>query len=73
MKDNTIQKLILGRTGLDVSKLGLGGIQLAKISTDQAIRVVTTGLDLGVTFLETARGYWDSEKKNGKSHKRQTR
>ena len=62
-----MQELRLGRTGLQVTKLGLGGIQLAKISTDQAVRVVTVGLDLGVTFLETARGYWDSEEKIGKA------
>lgn len=64
-----MQKLILGRTGLEVSKLGLGGVPLAKISTDEAIQVVTTGLDLGVTFVETARGYWDSEEKMGKAIK----
>ena len=64
-----MQKLRLGRTGLEVTKLGLGGVQLAKISTDEAIRVVTTGLDLGVSFLETARGYWDSEEKIGKAIK----
>ena len=69
MKDKTIQKLRLGRTGLVVSKLGLGGIQLTKISTDQAIQVITTGLNLGVTFLETARGYGDSEEKIGKAIK----
>ena len=64
-----MQKIRLGRTGLEVSKLGLGGIQLAKISTDHAIQVVRMGLDLGVTFLETARGYWDSEEKMGKAIK----
>ena len=64
-----MKKNRFGRTGLEVTKLGMGGVQLAKISTDQAIRVVTTGLDLGITFLETARGYWDSEEKMGKAIK----
>jgi len=60
-----MEKIQLGRTGLNVTRLGLGGVQLAKISTPQAVRVVQTGIDLGVNFLETARGYWDSEEKMG--------
>ncbi len=58
-----MEKIRLGKTELTVTRLGLGGVQLAKMSKDQAVRVVRTGLDLGVTFLETARGYRDSEEK----------
>ena len=60
---------MLGRTGLEVSKLGIGGVPLVKISTKEAIEVVMTGLDLGVTFLETARAYADSEERMGKAVK----
>ena len=57
----------LGGTDLTVTRLGLGGVQLAKITNEEAVRVVRTGLDAGVTFLETARGYWDSEEKMGRA------
>jgi len=62
-----MEKIRLGKTELTVTRLGLGGVQLAKISTEEAVRVVRTGLDLGVNFLETARGYWDSEEKIGQA------
>ena len=47
-----MQTIRLGKTGLEVTKLGLGGVPLAKISMEEAVRVVRTGLDSGVTFLE---------------------
>lgn len=62
-----MEEIRLGKTELRVTKLGMGGLQLAKISEDEAVRVVRTGLDLGITFVETARGYWDSEEKLGKA------
>ena len=64
-----MEKIQLGKTELEVTKFGLGGIQLAKMSDDDAIRVVRTGVDLGINFLETARGYFDSEEKIGKAIK----
>jgi predicted aldo/keto reductase-like oxidoreductase len=62
-----MQEMRLGRTGLTVTRLGMGGIQLLKMSGDEAERVVRTGLDLGVNFLETARAYGDSEEKIGRA------
>jgi len=64
-----MQSITLGQTGLKVTRLGLGGVQLARMSREQAERVVRTALDSGVTFLETARGYWDSEEKMGRAIK----
>ncbi len=52
-----------GRTGLRVSLCGLGGggqsrLGLAKGSTEgQAIAVVRRGLDLGITYVDTAPNY----------------
>ncbi len=62
-----MEQVRLGKSELVVTRLGLGGIQLAKISKQEAKRVVRTGLDLGVNFIETARGYWDSEEKIGQA------
>ena len=64
-----MQKIKLGKTGLKVTRLGLGGIQITKISTDRALNVIRTAMDLGIRFFETARGYSDSEEKIGKAIK----
>ncbi len=55
----------LGRTGLEVSVIGFGGIKLHKIRQDMATRVINRELDLGVNFIDTARDYGDSERKIG--------
>lgn len=62
-----MEQVSLGKSGLVVTRVGLGGIQLAKVSKQEAVRVICTGLDLGVNFVETARGYWDSEEKIGQA------
>jgi aryl-alcohol dehydrogenase-like predicted oxidoreductase len=55
----------LGKTGLDVSVIGLGGVQLNSSSTEYAVRIVQRALDLGVNYIDTARDYGDSEIKVG--------
>jgi len=55
----------LGKTGLDVSVIGLGCAQLGSSETDYAVRVVRRALDLGVTYVDLARGYRDAEIKVG--------
>ena len=51
----------LGKTGLNVSVIGLGGVQLNPSATDYAVSVVQRALDLGVNYIDTARDYGDSE------------
>jgi len=54
----------LGRTGLTVSCIGLGGMGLiSQTHTDResAKKIIHTALDRGVNFIDTARGYFDSE------------
>lgn len=57
----------LGKTGLDVSAIGFGGIKLGGIPSDQAFEVTNRALDLGVNFIDTARNYKDSERKIGRA------
>jgi uncharacterized protein len=57
----------LGRTGLQVSRVGFGGIPIQRLTEDEAVRVVRRCLDLGVTFLDTATGYTTSEERIGKA------
>jgi predicted aldo/keto reductase-like oxidoreductase len=57
----------LGKTGLMVSRVGMGGIPLTRPTEAEAIRVVQRALDLGITFIDTARGYGISEERVGKA------
>jgi hypothetical protein len=51
----------LGNTGLNVSVIGLGGVQLNSPDPDYAVQIVQRALDLGVNYIDTARMYGDSE------------
>jgi aryl-alcohol dehydrogenase-like predicted oxidoreductase len=67
----------LGRTGLSVSEVGLGTVELgmdygiadgrgpAKPSRDEAARVLNQALDSGINFIDTARAYGASEETIG--------
>ena len=57
----------LGRTGLEVSRVGIGGIPLTRPAEEDAVKVVQRALDLGVNFVDTAIGYRDSEVRIGKA------
>jgi predicted aldo/keto reductase-like oxidoreductase len=53
----------LGKTGLMVSRVGMGGIPLQRPSEGRAIQVVRRALELGVNFIDTAAGYGNSEER----------
>ena len=55
----------LGNTGMKVSVIGLGGVQLASSETEYAVKIVRKALELGVNYFDTARVYGDSEVKVG--------
>ena len=57
----------LGKTGLQVSRVGFGGIPIQRLTENEAVKVVRRCLDLGVTFLDTANGYTTSEERIGKA------
>ena len=62
----------LGRTGLQVSALGLGGYHLGSADTDQAsTEIVAKAIDSGVNFFDNAWEYHDglSEERLGKALK----
>jgi predicted aldo/keto reductase-like oxidoreductase len=58
---------ILGKTGLKVSFLGFGGIPIQRVSRQEAAVTVRRCLELGICFIDTARGYTDSEEKIGEA------
>lgn len=55
----------LGRTGLQVARLGFGALPIQRASMDEAQRIVLRAYDAGVNFYDTARIYTDSEEKLG--------
>jgi uncharacterized protein len=60
-----VKKRRLGRTGLEVTQIGFGGIPIDKRSKDEAARTVQRAVDLGINFFDTARAYGTSEEKIG--------
>jgi aryl-alcohol dehydrogenase-like predicted oxidoreductase len=67
-----VPKKPLGRTGVQVSAMGLGGYHLGSAETDQtANEIVAKALDHGVTFFDNAWEYHDglSEERLGKALK----
>ncbi|MFQ6098677.1 MAG: aldo/keto reductase [Armatimonadota bacterium] len=64
-----MQYRILGKTGLEVSIIGFGGIKLPAVDEQKATRALNRALDLGVNFVDTARNYRDSEAKIGRALK----
>jgi aryl-alcohol dehydrogenase-like predicted oxidoreductase len=57
----------LGRTGVTVSLMGLGGFHLGLPSETEAVRIVREALDHGVTFLDNCWDYngGESERRMG--------
>lgn len=47
----------LGRTGLEVSAIGCGGIPIFRAEKAEAVKVLKHAMDLGVNYFDTARGY----------------
>jgi len=66
-----MKKTILGKTGIEVSKLGLGLAEIRDLSgksgIEQAAHVINEALDRGINFLDTAACYGNSEKLIGES------
>lgn len=62
-----MKSVILGKTGLEVSRVGMGGIPIQRPPLDEAVTVIQRALDLGVTFIDTAFGYGTSEERIGKA------
>ena len=59
---NGIPHRTLGRTGEKVSVIGLGGYHLARQSDpEESIRIIRTGIDEGVNFLDNCWDYNDGE------------
>ncbi len=58
-----IRKRILGRTGLQVTELSMGGLFVASFAAqlDEARRAVKFAVEAGINYIDTAPGYGNSE------------
>ena len=59
----------LGKTNLEVSVIGLGGIPIQRVDESYALKIVEECKKQGINFIDTATGYGVSEKFIGKGLK----
>ncbi len=52
---------ILGKTGLRISRVGLGGIPIQRTDARETKDVIHACMEKGINFIDTARGYTVSE------------
>lgn len=60
-----MQQITLGRTGLKISHTGFGALPIQRINFEASSQILNRALDAGITFVDTARAYSDSEEKIG--------
>jgi aryl-alcohol dehydrogenase-like predicted oxidoreductase len=70
-RESVIPRRTLGRTGVRVSALGLGGYHIGspKVSIAEAVRIIRAAIDGGLTFMDNSWDYHEgeSEKRLGKA------
>jgi aryl-alcohol dehydrogenase-like predicted oxidoreductase len=64
-----IEKRPLGKTGVEVTMLGLGGEGILRTTgyEDEAYALINRAIDLGINYCESARAYADSESYYGRA------
>ena len=62
-----MKRVKLGKTGLEINRLGFGGIPIQRVSEEQAVETVLYAIEQGVDFIDTARAYTTSETRIGKA------
>ena len=68
----TLETTEFGRTGIQVTRLGYGAMELRKIPENEADHILNLVLDSGINFIDTSIDYGESEELIGKyiSHRR---
>lgn len=56
-----MEKRFLGKTELEVSVIGFGGIPIQRLDKDKAVDLIKELNNQGINFIDTARGYTISE------------
>ena len=56
-----MKKVTLGKTGLKVSRVAIGGIPIQRPPLEEAKKVINRALDRGINLIDTSIAYGDSE------------
>ncbi len=62
-----MERIVLGKTGLEISRFGFGGIPIQRADEEEAVRTVAHAIEKGVDFIDTSRAYTTSEDRIGKA------
>ena len=62
-----MEKIRLGRTGLNVSRSGFGALPIQRLDMETAKSILRKAYENGINFFDTARNYSDSEEKIGQA------
>ena len=62
-----MDKVRLGKTNLEVNKIGFGALPIQRRNMDDSIAILNRAYESGVDFYDTARFYTDSEEKLGRA------
>ena len=60
-----MQRMVLGKTGMEMYRVGFGGIPIQRVSEEQAVATVRHAVEAGVDFIDTSRMYSTSEHRIG--------
>lgn len=64
-----MKKRLLGKTNMEVSVVGFGGIPIQRLSQEEATKVIVECKNKNINFIDTARGYTVSEEYIGNALK----
>jgi len=66
LKEERMERIVIGKTGLEVARLGFGGIPIQRVEEEsRAVETVLHAVESGVDFIDTARAYTKSERRIG--------
>lgn len=56
-----MRKVLLGKTGMEVSVVGFGGIPIQRVNQEEATKIIVEAKNRGINFIDTAQAYTVSE------------
>ena len=62
-----MERIVLGKTGLKIVRMGFGGIPIQRVDEERAVETVRHAVESGVDYIDTARAYTTSEERIGKA------
>lgn len=60
-----MERIILGKTGIEVNRNGFGALPIQRVNIGESTRILQRAFESGIDYYDTARMYSDSEEKIG--------